>query len=64
VKSDIKIFVWSVAETTIYISLVGATIGRPSSLRLQIALLSVAKTKIPILPVGVGAPTFAIGKLA
>ena len=33
--------------------IVGATIGRPSSLRLQIALPSVAKTKISISPVGV-----------
>ena len=44
VKSDILIFVWSVAKTTIYISSVGATIGRPRSLRLQNAHPSIAKT--------------------
>ena len=33
VKSEIKIFVWSVAKTTIYISSVGATIGRPFAIQ-------------------------------
>ena len=50
VKSDIELFVWSVVKGRISISSVGAgaSLQRvadcPSSLRLQIALLSVAET--------------------
>ena len=56
VKSDIKIFVWSVVKGRISISSVGATIGRPSSLRLQNAHPSVAKSNgFLSMPVGVGA---------
>ena len=45
VKSEIKIFVWSVVKIRISISSVGATTGRPSSVRSQNAPSSVAKTK-------------------